>query len=117
MCRAVMFYFLVAIAARGAVALSYRTQLEDGAAATLTATIQASSVVSGVVTINGVDTRRPTLPFRFDWGDGEATQGFFPASHTYADRARNHLITVTASYGDGSAGSTVVALRFVAPVL
>lgn len=33
---------------------------------------------TGVVVINGADTRRPTVPFTFEWGDGQTSTGFFP---------------------------------------
>jgi hypothetical protein len=52
----------------------------------------------GAVTINGVDTRRPTIPFTFSWGDGTTSQAWFPASHSYADTTRNYVVRVTAHY-------------------
>jgi hypothetical protein len=54
------------------------------------------------VVINGVDTAQPRAPFRFDWGDGTATEGFFPQSKTYAQGGQIYHIIVTATYPDGS---------------
>lgn len=52
------------------------------------------------VRVNGADSARPTNPFLFDWGDGETTEGWFPATHTYTQVDRNHVLAVTARYGD-----------------
>ncbi len=67
---------------------------------------------TGTVTINGVDTNQPSAPFTWNWGDGKTDQSFFPATHTYADRA-THTVTVTAHYPGNYTGSakTVVAFR------
>jgi hypothetical protein len=64
-----------------------------------------------VVRINGADSARPTTPFRFDWGDGQHTEGWFPAMHEYERIDRSYVLSVTARYGDRS--DTVTAdVRF-----
>ena len=80
--------------------------------ATLTAHVQRLDPTSGAVAINGVDTRRPTKPFQFDWGDGTSSQNFFPASHIYVDLRRNYVVKVTATYEDGSTQSVSVPVTF-----
>jgi len=71
-------------------------------------------VIDGrTVRVNGADSARPTTPFLFDWGDGETTEGWFPAEHRYARADRNYVIKVTARYPGGT--DTVTAdVRFVA---
>ena len=105
------------IPARAVASLTYRNLIVGATQPTLSASIMSHDMASGTVTINGVDSRRPTTPFRFDWGDGVASQGGFPASHTYPDRTRNYVVTITSTYPDGSTDSTAVAVRFVASVL
>jgi hypothetical protein len=62
--------------------------------------------------VNGGDSARPTTPFLFDWGDGETTEAWFPAEHTYRRADRNYVIKVTARYPSGT--DTVTAdVRFV----
>jgi len=68
---------------------------------------------SGKVVVNGGDTRRPTVPFTFQWGDGQTTHAFFPAAHTYADTGRNYAVMVTAHYADGSTDSRQLDVFFV----
>ena len=59
------------------------------------------------VTINGIDTRRPTTAFTFDWGDGTETEGWFPQTHLYQDVSRNCKVTVVADCGATQAEATV----------
>ena len=42
---------------------------------------------TGEVAISGVDTRQPTIPFTWEWGDGTTSQGWFPQEHTYFDES------------------------------
>jgi hypothetical protein len=51
------------------------------------------------VVLKGGDSRRPTIPFTFDWGDGSRSEAFFDAEHTYLDTSRDYRITITAHYG------------------
>jgi hypothetical protein len=80
--------------------------------ATLSASVQQLDPATGAVAINGVDTRRPTKPFLFEWGDGTSSQNFFPASHVYVDLRRNYIVKVTAIYVDGSTQSVSVPVAF-----
>lgn len=84
---------------------------------TLSLVVQSSNPATLQVTINGGDTRGPTTPFTFDWGDGSVTSGFFPQSHTFTSGARNYLCRVTAHYAGGQSDFADVAIRFVpAPI-
>ena len=50
---------------------------------------------TGAVQISGVDTRDPTTPFTWNWGDGATTLGFFPQSHTYSNVHLNYSLQAT----------------------
>jgi hypothetical protein len=67
---------------------------------------------TGEVTINGGDSRRPNIPFTFDWGDGSISEGFFERKHIYSDLTQNYLVQVTAHYENGKTGSAVTMARF-----
>jgi hypothetical protein len=57
------------------------------------------------VQINGVDPRQPThTPFKWIWGDGAVTTGWFPQTHTYVGAAAGdpHIVTVIATEDDGT---------------
>ena len=43
---------------------------------------------TGKVIINGSDTKQPSSPFTWNWGDGRTTKGWFPQKHTYSDLTR-----------------------------
>ena len=85
---------------------------ESPADATLSASVQTIDASSGVVTLNGVDLRRPATPFRFEWGDGTSSQNFFPASHVYVNLKRNYLVKITAVYEDSSPQTITVPVLF-----
>jgi hypothetical protein len=70
------------------------------------ASVDASS---HTVVINGADTRRPSIPMTFDWGDGTVTTGFFPQTHTYAVGGQ-YTVRVTAHYAGGLEGQTSTAV-------
>jgi len=88
-----------------------------GTPRTLSVGIQSINAATRQVTIGGGDTRMPTIPFTFDWGDGNTTSGFFNALHTYADASRNYVVRVTAHYSGGATDSVDVAVHFLAPQL
>jgi hypothetical protein len=71
---------------------------------------------NGAVTVGGVDMQ-PLTGFTFAWGDGATTTGFFPATHTYADTARNYVVSVTANHTTGDDPTVQVRVRFVDSVL
>lgn len=77
--------------------------------------IDSANTTNGMVTINGGDSRQPTTPFLFEWGDSSNIHGFFPQSHTYADVLSNYTITVTAFYDDASTDSVQVQLSWFKP--
>lgn len=107
--RAAIFPILPRVPAAGA-SFSFQRQL-SGPPQSLWA--QAQSVdPTGAVTIGGVDTRQPTIPFTFSWGDGTTSPGWFPASHTYADTTRNYLARVTAHYSATEQDFVDVPVRF-----
>ena len=67
--------------------------------------------------VNGGDYRQPTIPFTFDWGDGAVTNSFFLCTHTYSEKTKNYIITITAHYNDGTSDSFKFVARFVTPVI
>jgi hypothetical protein len=77
-------------------------------------TVQAPAIRGATVTVLGGDSRRPSTPFTFDWGDGSRSEAFFPATHTYADTGRNYTVTTTAHYPTGESRASVTA-SFVRP--
>lgn len=72
---------------------------------------------TGLVIVNGYDSRSPTTPFSFDWGDGTTSEGFFPQEHTYADPSRNYVIDCTAHYDGGQTDTVRLPVYFTAPVV
>jgi hypothetical protein len=56
---------------------------------------------TGAAQVNGVDTRGPSTPFTWNWGDGTTTQGFFPQSHTYSNAQQNYTLQVTSRENGG----------------
>jgi len=72
---------------------------------------------TGQVTLNGGDSRRPTIPFTWDWGDGNVEDGWFPMQHVYADTGRNYAVSVTAHYGDGASDRTQTPIYFTPPTI
>jgi len=86
-----------------------------GPPSTLSVFIQSIDPGTGIVNANGGDSRMPTTPFTWDWGDGNVTQGFFPQQHTYGDTTRNYIITVTAHYSGGGMDSVEILVLFQAP--
>jgi hypothetical protein len=91
----------------------------DGRAATgyLQLSITGASLISGVVQVDAVDTREPTAPFTWNWGDGTATQGFSPQSHTYTSLSQNYLLQVTSHENDGSTDCSQIPVDFQNPVV
>jgi hypothetical protein len=85
---------------------------ESPADATLSASVQTLDANSGAVMLNGVDLRRPSTPFRFEWGDGTSSQNFFPASHAYVNLKRNYVVKITAVYEDGTTQTITVPVLF-----
>ncbi len=83
----------------------------------LTLNVVSLNPASGLVNINGGDTRQPGTPFSWRWGDGSTTDGFFPQSHTYASMASNYVVTVTAFYSGGSTGTAQTIVWFKPPSL
>jgi hypothetical protein len=59
--------------------------------------------------LGGGDTRQPSTPFDFDWGDGSVTQGFFPLTHSYSASGR-YTVRVTAHYANGTVGYALVVV-------
>ena len=75
---------------------SYLPLLEKGAQH-LFLYVEQVDVQTGIVRVNGVDTRSPSVPFSWNWGDGSINTGWFPQEHTYSDKTRNYLLKVTSS--------------------
>src|SRR5512143_46112 len=65
---------------------------------TLSLRLASLDAAAGVVQISGVDTQGPQTPFTWMWGDGSVSNGFFPQSHSYANKDRNYVVKVVATY-------------------
>ena len=68
---------------------------------------------TGVVEINGVDVRRPAIPFTWIWGDGKTAQGWFPQYHSYPDNHTNYIVRVVAHENDHSTDCAELLVRFL----
>jgi hypothetical protein len=69
--------------------------------------------LTGKMTVNGIDTRRPGIPFTWNWGDGHTDTGWFPQSHIYTNSKREQTLTVTAHYEGGE--TSAAQLRIPIP--
>lgn len=76
--------------------------------------IESLDRVSGRVVVNGVDTRRPTTPFTFSWGDGQQDEGWLPMEHSYSDPSWDYVVTVTAHYTGAETATRQITVGFVA---
>lgn len=63
------------------------------------------------VVLNGIDTAQPATPFRFEWGDGTASIGFFPQTKVYAEGRNFYAIRVVATYSNGSHDYATITVR------
>jgi hypothetical protein len=88
-----------------------------GTPSSLSLNVQSVNAAAGTVTINGVDSRAPTTPFTWYWGDGNVTTGFFPQSHSFANATRNYLLKVIANYSNGTTDSSTILIRLVPPII
>ena len=70
---------------------------------------------TGRVTIGGGDSRKPTIPFTWNWGDGTTQKGGFPQEYTYSDLTKNYIIKVISHYSDNQSDTVEAFIRFVAP--
>lgn len=99
-----------------ALEMSYRP-LMSGAGGALTASLTSFDPRTGAVTLNGVFTAPSAGAFRIAWGDGSSTTKYFPATHTYVDRTRSFVVTVSATATTGRRFATEVPVRFVDAVM
>ena len=88
-----------------------------GELSTLSVYIQDINYNTGEVNITGGDTRCPSIPFTWDWGDGTIDDGWFPRRHTYSDLTKNYIVKVTAHYSGGKTDSTEITVLFVPPTI
>jgi len=88
-----------------------------GSPSTLSASVQEIDTATGYVLINGGDSKCPTTPFTFNWGDGSVEEGWFPKEHVYDNVARNYVVEVTAHYSDGGTNQGEIVVRFAPPVI
>ena len=95
-------------------AFSYQPWI-DGEARTLSVGSVQVNRQTGQVEINGADSRAPTTPFTWQWGDGATDDAFFPMLHTYQDLDRNYVLEITAYYGDGTEDTLRTVIYFVEP--
>jgi hypothetical protein len=78
----------------------------------LSASIHELNRGTGYISIWGGDSRGPSTPFTFIWGDGVVEQRWFNASHTYQDRNRNYVISITAHYPNSTTATLQIPVRF-----
>lgn len=86
-----------------------------GEASTLSTSVVEINRSTGYVLINGGDSRQPTNPFTWDWGDGTVYDGWFPQSHTYSGLTENYIVKTIAHYSGGATDTAEAVVRFVAP--
>jgi hypothetical protein len=84
----------------------------SGPARTLAVSVAEIDPTNGSVKCSGSDSARPGEPFTWEWGDGEASTGFFPQTHLYEDCRKNYIVKVTARYPDGRTDTAEVLVRF-----
>jgi len=80
---------------------------------TLSVQIHAINYDTGNIAVTGYDSRAPSIPFTWDWGDGNVNDGFFPQNHNYSDMTKNYLITVISHYSSMEHDTVEVMVRFV----
>jgi len=87
-----------------------------GSVSTLNVQVASLDKETGEVMLYGADSRGPTIPFTWEWGDGSTSEGWFPQTHTYIDTKRNYVAKVTAHYvaGENSSFSETI-VRFTYP--
>ena len=86
---------------------------EEAERSTLSLRLESIDRKTGVVRINGVDTRFPEAPFEWDWEDGSpGEEGFLPREHTYEDTGKAYLVRVKARYSDGSTDEAELHVSF-----
>jgi len=111
---AAMLAALLIPAAQPAAPFDFKRQL-SGPPITLSLFLEQVDASTGVVVLNGGDSRQPSTPFTFDWGDGTSDEGWFARTHTYEDTGRSYPVRVTAHYPDGSSDTVSVVVWFAAP--
>jgi len=80
---------------------------------TLSVSVAQLSLVDRRVLLVGADAAdRVRGPFRFDWGDGTATEGFFNQTHVYAKADRDYQVRVQARYKDSTSDQVAVQVSF-----
>jgi hypothetical protein len=93
---------------------NFRTAL-FGPPQSLSLHVESVNATNGLVLITGVDTRQPSTPFTWQWGDGSVTSGFFPQSHTYTNRMTNCVVSVIAFYSGGRTGFAQTVVWLTSP--
>jgi hypothetical protein len=76
------------------------------------------NAATGEMVVNGVDSARPTAPFRFTWGDGAVTVGWFPQRKIYqkppySKETNYYKVWVVATHPDGSQAEAAVAIQSI----
>ena len=92
------------------------SSLLTGPPPTLSASVQSIDS-NGTVVVNGGDTAQPSTPFKWAWGDGSSTSGFFPQQHVYADTSQNYDVTITATENNGTTQQVSFPVFFTAPTI
>ena len=79
---------------------------------TLSVKIHAINYETGNVAVTGNDSRSPSIPFTWDWGDGNVTEGWFPQHHNYNDVTKNYILNVISHYSSVEFDTVELVVRF-----
>jgi len=104
---------LALFAAASCTAQSYTGCNGQPASGLLALNIVSLNKSTGLVPVNGGDSRAPSTPFTWQWGDGSTTQGFFPDSHQYGNVRQNYTLQVISHENDGSTDCAELNIVFV----
>ncbi len=85
----------------------------SGDPSTLSLEIESINPSSGDVSINGSDSKAPTIPFTWIWSDGDINVGWFPQSHSYVDITKNYIVKVVSHYSNGKTDTCETLVNFV----
>jgi hypothetical protein len=85
----------------------------SGDPSTLFLKIESINRSNGNVSINGNDSKAPSIPFTWIWGDGNINSGWFPQSHSYVDITKNYIVKVVSHYSNGKTDTCETTVNFV----
>jgi hypothetical protein len=84
---------------------------------TLSVQIHAINYETGNIAVTGYDSRAPSIPFTWEWGDGSVNEGYFPQNHHYTDNTKNYILTAISHYSSVEHDTVKLVVRFTGPEL